>query len=220
MNPKGVLPVVTVSKLLNPGGVNAANLKTFIKIFKRVIIRMVQKVLARVVEYMFAILKQLILRMIQNLIKEKLSEKAKKKLRLIKKLLDILLPLINDLSNAKNCKEIFNILLTLLMANAPDIPWSVPPFLVAASKLRAGTSPLGAFEKLIGKLQKHGIPVGDMPDGTPNLMALFAFDMLQASDEEMTDNAATENVIMTGTVNVAGIPGIIMPFTKSTGILK
>ena len=72
----------------------------------------------------------------------------------------------------------------------------------------------------IQKLQKHGIPVGDMPDGTPNLMALFAFDMLQASDEEMTDNAATENVIMTGTVNVAGIPGIIMPFTKSTGILK
>ena len=29
-----------------------------------------------------------------------------------------------------------------------------------------------------------------------------------------------KNVIMTGTVNVAGIPGIIMPFTKSTGILK
>jgi hypothetical protein len=52
------------------------------------------------------------------------------------------------------------------------------------------------------------------------LMSLFAFDMLQASDEEMTDNAATENVIMTGTVNVGGIPGIIMPFTKSTGILK
>jgi len=220
MNPKGVLPVVAVSKLLNPGGVNAANLKTFIKIFKRVIIRMVQEVLKRVVAYMFAILKQLILRMIQNLIKEKLSEKAKKKLRLIKKLLDILLPLINDLSNAKNCKEIFSILLALLMANAPDIPWSVPPFLVAASKLRAGTSPLGAFEKLIGKLQKHGIPVGDMPDGSPNLMALFAFDVLQAQDEEMTDNASTENVIMTGTVNVAGIPGIIMPFTKSTGILK
>ena len=220
MNPKGVLPVVVVSKLLNPGGANAANLKTFIKIFKRVIIRVVQKVLARVVEYMFAILKQLILRMIQNLIKEKLSEKAKKKLRLIKRLLDILLPLINDLSNAKNCKEIFSIILALLMANAPDIPWSVPPFLVAASKLRAGTSPLGAFEKLIGKLQKHGIPVGDMPDGSPNLMSLFAFDMLQASDEEMTDNAATENVIMTGTVNVAGITGIIMPFTKSTGILK
>ena len=220
MNPKGVLPVVVVSKLLNPDGVNAANLKTFIKIFKRVIIRIVQKVLARVVEYMFAILKQLILRMIQNLIKEKLSEKAKKKLRLIKKLLDILLPLINDLSNAKNCKEIFSIILALLMANAPDIPWSVPPFLVAASKLRAGTSPLGAFEKLIGKLQKHGIPVGDMPDGSPNLMGLFAFDMFQAQDEETTDNATTENVIMTGTVNVAGIPGIIMPFTKSTGIIK
>ena len=220
MNPKGVLPVVVVSKLLNPGGANAANLKLFIKIFKRVIIRIVQRVLAKVIEYMFAILKQLILRMISNLIKEKLSEKAKKKLRLIKKLLDILLPFINDLANAKNCKEIFSIILALLMANAPDIPWSVPPFLVAASRLRAGTSPLGAFEKLVGKLQKHGIPVGDMPDGSPNLMSLFAFDMLQASDEDMTDNAATENVIMTGTVNVGGIPGIIMPFTKSTGILK
>ena len=80
MNPKGVLPVVVVSKLLNPGGANAANLKLFIKIFKRVIIRIVQRVLAKVIEYMFAILKQLILRMISNLIKEKLSEKAKKKL--------------------------------------------------------------------------------------------------------------------------------------------
>ena len=139
---------------------------------------------------------------------------------MIRKLLDILLPLIVELQEAKNCKEIFDAILKALMASMPDIPFGVPPFLVSAASLRPGTSALGTFEKLIGKLQEQGIPVGDLPDGSPNLFMLSQFALIQAQDEERTDNGATQGVIMFGQVITATGPAIIKPFTRTDGILK
>ena len=144
----------------------------------------------------------------------------KKKVRMLRKLLDILLPLIIGLQEAKTCKEIYNILLATLAANMPDIPFGVPPFLVSAASLRPGTSALGTFEKLIGKLQDQGIPVGDMPDGSPNLFMLSQFALIQSQEEEKTDNGAAQGVIMFGQVITATGPAIIKPFTRTDSVLK
>ena len=85
------------------------------------------------------------------MIKRKLDEMNKKKIRMIRRLLDILLPLIIALQEAKSCKEIFSIILGVLAANMPDIPFGVPPFLVKAAEFKPGTTALGAFEGYIGK---------------------------------------------------------------------
>jgi hypothetical protein len=155
--------------------------------------------------------------MIRQMIKEKLSEQMKKKIRLIRKLLDILLPLINALQNAKNCQEIYNIILGILAANMPDIPFGVPPFLLAAAKMRPGTSALGTFERHINKLQALGVHTGDMPDGSPNTGLLVDLARFQAREEEINDNGKNEIVIMNGQVMTAVGPGTIVPFTKGYG---
>tara|TARA_R110001606_G_scaffold27010_3_gene86992 strand:+ start:857 stop:2968 length:2112 start_codon:yes stop_codon:yes gene_type:complete len=220
LNPKGVLPIILTAKMLNQNGDIPTGIDMFAKIFKRVIVRVVKEFLAAVARRILALVKEILLRYIRDLIKRKLSEMNKKKIRMIKKLLDILLPLIIGLQEAKTCKEIYAILLATLAANMPDIPFGVPPFLVSAASLRPGTSALGTFEKLIGKLQEQGIPVGDMPDGSPNLFMLSQFALIQAQDEERTDNGATQGVIMFGQVITATGPAIIKPFTRTDGILK
>ena len=220
LNPKGVLPVVLTAKLLNQNSTSVTSIDVWAKIFKRVIIRVIKEFLNEVAKILLKLLKQILLKLIQQLIKEKLSEKAKKRLRIIKKLIDILFPLITALQNAKNCKEIYQILLTTLMANMPDIPFGVPPFLVAAAKMRPGTSALGTFERLISKLQAAGIPVGDMPDGSPNLMLIHDFLGIQADEEERSENASVLSVIMMGQVIHPLGPGLIKPFTTTDGILK
>ena len=100
----------------------------------------------------------------------------------------------------------------------PDIPIKVPPFLVSAAEQRPGYSSLGAFEKLVGKLQKLGIPTGDMPDGSPNLMLPSQLAGIQSQDEESTDNKKITSVIMNGQGTSAFGPVIINPFTVSHGI--
>ena len=220
LNPKGVLPIVLTAQMLNQNGTIPTGIDMFAKIFKRVIIRVVKEFLAAVARRILGLVKQIILAYIRDLIKRKLSEMNKKKVRMLRKLLDILLPLIIGLQEAKTCKEIYNILLATLAANMPDIPFGVPPFLVSAASLRPGTSALGTFEKLIGKLQEQGIPVGDLPDGSPNLFMLSQFALIQSQEEERTDNGAAQGVIMFGQVITPTGPGIIKPFTRTDSILK
>ena len=217
LNPKGVLPVVLTAKLINQNSQMASSIDLWAKIFKRVIRRVVKEILQEVMKYIFALIKDRILRLIRDMIKRKLSEMNKKKIRIIRKLLDILLPLILALQQAKSCKEIFDILLAALLANMPDIPFSVPPFLVAAAKLRPGTSTLGAFEKYLGKLQNLGIKISDMPDGSPNKYIQKDFSLIEAYDEERQDNEKNLGTIVTGQVIHPLGPGLIKPFTTTEG---
>ena len=217
LSPKSVLPIVLTGKIMNQNGQLCSSLKLFAKVFKRVLIRVIKEILKEVLKYILIKVKNAILRMIRQMIKEKLSEQMKKKIRLIRKLLDILLPLINALQNAKNCQEIYNILLGILAANMPDIPFGVPPFLLAAAKMRPGTSALGTFERHINKLQALGVHTGDMPDGSPNTGLLVDLARFQAREEEINDNGKTETVIMNGQVITPVGPGQIVPFTKTSG---
>ena len=185
------------------------------KIFKRVIIRVVKEFLsAAVAQKILAILKQILLRMIQDFIKRKLDEKTKKKIRIIRKLLDILLPLIIGLQEAKSCQDIYNLLLGILAANMPDIPFGVPPFLLAAAELRPGTSALGATEKVINKMLGLGLPIGDLPDGSSNQVIPFVEAINEGQQEEQSDNGGGSGVIINAQVLNAFGGGMVKPFTK------
>ena len=217
MNPKAVLPLVITGKILNQNGQLCNSIQLFAKVFRRVIIRVIKEVLQEVTKEIMKMVKQYLLRKIRELIRRKLSEQAKKKIRMIRRLLDLLLPLISALNNAKNCQEIYNILLGLLMANMPDIPFKVPSFLVAAAELRAGTTALGTFERFLNKCQQDGIPIGDLPDGSPNMMLPAFRKAFEAKEEEDSDHKKLLGVIKNGQVITAFGPAQIVPLTKVTG---
>jgi hypothetical protein len=186
-------------------------------LFKRVMIRVVKEFLARVARHILILVKNILLRLIRDLIKRKLDAINKKKIRLIRRLLDLLLPLIIALQEAKSCKEIFDILLGVLSANLPDIPFGVPPFLLAASRLKPGYTNLGAFEKFIAKMESAGLPIGDLPDGSPNQAMKAFFLNGEARDEERMDNEKVKISIMAGQVITPIGPGLIKPGTTGDG---
>jgi len=217
MNPKGVLPLVFTGKVLNQNGQLCTSIELFAKVFKRVIIRVIKEILQEVTKEIMKMVKQYLLQKIRELIRRKLSEQAKKKIRMIRHLLDLLLPLISALNNAKNCQEIYNILLGLLMANMPDIPFKVPPFLVAAANLRPGTTALGTFERFLTKCQMDGVPIGDLPDGSANMILPVFFRAMEAKEEEDGQNKKVLGVIMQGQVITPVGPGQIVPFTEVGG---
>ena len=217
MNPKGVLPIVLTGKILNQNGQLCTSIEMFAKIFRRVIIRVIKEILQEVTKEIMKMVKQYLLQKIRELIRRKLSEQAKKKIRMIRNLLDLLLPLISALNNAKNCQEIYNILLGLLMANMPDIPFKVPPFLVAVADLRPGTTALGTFERFLTKCQQDGVPIGDLPDGSSNQFIPIFFRAMQAKEEEDGQNKKILGVVPGGQVITPVGPGQIVPFTKISG---
>jgi len=217
LSPKAILPVVLTSRLLNQNGALATNIELFGKLFKRVIIRIVKEFLARVARHILVLVKNILLRLIRDLIKRKLDAISKKKIRLIRRLLDILLPLIIALQEATSCKEIYSIILGILAANLPDIPFGVPPFLLAASKLKPGSTSLGAFEKFIAKMEAAGLPVGDLPDGSSNKMSKAMYLFGDALQDERVDNEKVKISIMYGqTLHWSG-PGLLKPGTTGDG---
>jgi hypothetical protein len=220
LNPKGVLPVVLTSKIMNSQGQSCSSLEIFMKIFKRVLIRVIKAVLKEVLKYILRLVKAMLLSYIRKIIKQKLSEKFKKKIRIIRKLLDLLLPLITALQNAKNCQEIYNILLALLMANMPDIPWKVPPFLVAIAELRPGVSALGMFEEYIGKLKAQGIPVGDMPDGSANIGLMANLEMFQAMTNGLDDGVVEVTSLLGSQIITPMGPGQEVPLSMKRGLFR
>ena len=173
MSSKTILPIVTLAKMLNQNALLASNPAEFAKIFKRVVIRIFREIMNEIIQIIFQLVLQYIQKLIIAYIKSKLKERGKKYFRVIMSLLNNLLPLLNELLNAKNCKEIFSILLKILDATGLDIPFSPPQFLLFGAEAKPGRSSLKTFQTLIEKLDALGLPTGDAPDGTQNDMLLL-----------------------------------------------
>ena len=155
--------------------------------------------------------------MLMDKLKRIIGEKGKKYIKVVTALINALMPWIDELRNAKDCKSILDTLLRLLEAVAPDVPFGVPPWLLFATKKRAGTSSLRTFEKLITKLEEFGYPTGDMPSGEPNLDLLGQFALIESMDDEKSTNGRVQSISDPATAS--GPPGLtIIPPIVSNGL--
>ena len=150
--------------------------------------------------------------------KQLLETKFGKRAALILGLIAFLIPFIDELQNAQNCKEILDIILRLIDATGIDVPFAPPPkFLIFAAKARSGTNSTRTFSKFVLKLEELGIPTGDMPSGAPNFYMLSQFAAMQAIDEETTENGVMHGV--TDPQVSSGPPGAtVTPPTTCTGV--
>ena len=147
-----------------------------------------------------------------------LSTQKGKRIKMILSLIQALLPFIDDLQNAQNCKEILMIILKMIDATGIDIPFRPPnKFLQFAAVARSGTNAIRTFQKLIIKLDALGIHTGDMPDGSPNKSILGKFAAIEAMDEEKTVNGVVHSVLYPTIAK--GPPGaVLVEPTKCIGL--
>ena len=218
MSTKVILPIILVAKIVNNNTLLAASPAEFAKLFKRVFVRICRAILGEVVKIIFKILKQFLTKLLILYVKMLMSRMMGKRMKMILSLINALLPFINELQNAQNCKEILMIILRMIEATGIDVPFPPPPkFLLFAANARRGTNPLSTFEKLIGKLEALGIHTGDMPDGSPNEWILGKYAELEAMDEEKTINEVVHSVLFP-TIATGPIGAMVVQPTKCVGV--
>lgn len=203
MSSKIILPIVVVAKCLNENQLLSSNPAEFAKIFKRLFIRVIREILANIVKELFDILKKYLMKVLTEFAKKLLETKLGKRAALILGLIAFLIPFIDALQNAQNCKEILDIILKLIDATGIDVPFAPPPqFLLFAARARSGTNSTRTFSNFVQKLEDMGIPTGDMPSGAPNFFMLSMFANFQASEEDQASNglvhSTTDPAVATG----------------------
>ena len=217
MSSKVILPIVVVAKCLNENQFLSSSPAEFARIFKRVFVRVIRAILAEVAKELFKILKRYLMKVLTEFAKQLLETKFGKRAALILGLIAFLIPFIDELQNAQNCKEILDIIIRLIDATGIDVPFAPPPqYLLFAARARSGTNSTRTFSKFVLKLEELGIPTGDMPSGAPNFYMLSQFAAIQSIDEENTQNGA---VHATTYPQVAtGPPGAsVVPPTQCVG---
>ena len=109
----------------------------------------------------------------------------------------------------RQCKSVVDEILNLLKLIPQPIP-GIPNFALSSARLLPGYSPTRAMALINENLQKLGLPTGDMPDGSPNLMLPSMFQQLKGSNQENLNNSKTE-IYVPATAVAAFAGGVTFP---------
>lgn len=186
----------------------------FMKTFKKLIINFTQKVVAEFVKILFDNLKKNILLIVETILLEISQEAKNKQLKMYATIVYVLLIVGESVIDYRNCKSVIDEILKLLNLGLSQLNLGLPLFALAGASLLSGASPLRAYAKTVENLQKNGLPTGDLPDGSPNLMNLAMKSVSQGSMDEMFENGKVETYIPSLKVVVPGLAG---PGSSSPG---
>jgi hypothetical protein len=199
LTPKIMLPIFTMIAALNPTvALEIKSLTDFTKKFKSFFIEITTKIGGLFVKELFRILKKDIVTLIKSIAGDLAKEKQLKKYALIINLIAILIQIAKIINDWRQCKNVIDQLLALFSGGI-GIPsfkkTSIPLPLLLAVPALPGYSANRAFINYIGELQKLGLPVGPLPDGSPNLGLISDFALLTGQAKELNENAKTEFAI-------------------------
>ena len=185
----------------------------FFKKFKTFTISVIQKINAEFLKVLFEILKKDILNLLNVVIADIGRSATLKKYVKILRLVQLALIVIRLISDYRKCKSLVDDILNLLnlinstFNNGNKLP---TPLLFLTQQL-PGFSAERALINGLELLQKKGMPTGDMPDGSPNLMNQFMDAMLKGSDKEEAENGTIDATVIVPPL--AG--GLLTVFAKS-----
>lgn len=206
LSPKIVLPLLIMAKAIGQlVGDVITNLLDFMRIFKTFVIAIMSKIGGIFVKELFEIVKKDIKQLVNDLIADIMKERAAKRIYMILRLIELILLIARFIDDWRKCKSVLDEILAILKSISGMVGMSLPPFLIAASEILPGASASRGFMNAIEELQKLGLPTGDMPDGSPNLMLQSIFSSMKGSQKEEDENGKVQIFIKPLTITPAGI---------------
>lgn len=217
LGPKVILPFLTMAYATNqpiPAGVN--NIEKFSKDYRSFYIKFVASLIAKLTEKVFKFLKKEILKLVSFIQSDIVAEKKKKTVKMILAIIALIGAPLNTVLNFQECKSCLDELFKLLnlAVNSAIGKFSaakpgneIPLPLLLASRALAGYSSTRAFMNTMENLQAIGVPVGPMPDGSPNKFVASVYSILEGQEREMAEN---------GKVSVGVGPLTITPLGATT----
>ena len=169
----------------------------FLSKFRTFSINVISEIGAIYLKTLFDILKKdminLLSIIISDIAKNQVSKRTAVILRLIGVItaITVILQLIKDFRECKSLIEQIKSILKLidgLPIKRPKIPFFLMPF----TDFLPGTDPSRSSINTIQFLQQLGVPTGELPDGSPNLMNFYMRAIHKGADKENTENGVTD----------------------------
>ena len=216
LSPKNLLGFMTMFKAIQNNIVDLIeDLVEFFRNFKDFLIEVMSKIGAIFVEELFEAIKRNISELVRLLITEIAKEARDARARMIFTVLETVLVLSEGFQDWRRCKSVVDELFALLKIAGRQITGGLPPFTLGLSEFLPGMSETRVFANYLEELQKMGLPTGDLPDGSPNLMIQANLSSIKGQFKEMHENGKTEIFIPPLAVVAVGA-GTTSP-TKAVG---
>lgn len=215
LSPKNLLGLMTMFKAIQNNIVDFVDdIQSFLLRFRKFIVEVMSKIGAIFVEELFNQIKINLNILVSVIISEIAREARDARVRMILSVLETALILGQGLQDWRRCKSVVDELFALLEIASRQFNVGLPSFVLSLSRVLPGMSETRVFANYIEELQKSGIPTGDLPDGSPNLMLQSQLSLIKGQFKEMQENGKTEVVIDPLSV-VGGSTGSIKAFGKS-----
>lgn len=196
LSPKTILPFLTMAYATNqpiPAGVN--NIFKFSKDYRNFYIEFISRLLAQLVSKVFKYLTEEIIKLTKFINSDIVSEKRNKITKTILAIIALIGGTRNSILNFKECKSCLDELLRLLnlavnasRAKILQVGGEIPLPLLLASRALAGYSSTRAFMNTMENLEAIGVPVGPMPDGSPNKFVASIYSIIEGQERENIQN--------------------------------
>jgi hypothetical protein len=208
LSPKHLFPLFVLSKATGNSISNEIEtLEEFARIYKKYLIRVMSRIGSIFVEELVKVIISYIKILINDVINNQLNSLIRKR----KKLVNTILLLINAglqslalVSDYRRCQSIIDELQRLLQTGlrlATLFGARIPPIINYFAYLKPGMSADSLLTRFIEKLEKQGIPTGDLPDGSPNLGLLAMQSLNESLMDEIAENGKVSVAISTKEVN-------------------
>lgn len=207
LSPKMLFGLITLAKSLKlPNIDNIGSLQSFLLTFKRFVVNLMSKTASIFIEELFEIIKKNISLLVEDILKTIAFETKNKQIKIIASIIYALYLLGSLIVDFRKCKSVVDELLKLLnlglsFIGGPQIPLPI----LAAADLLPGVSDIRAFSNVLEQLQKSGLPTGDLPDGSPNLMNIAMLGMIKGQNQEVSENGKVNVFIPPIAITPAGV---------------
>jgi len=193
LSPKVLLGLMIVLKSLGSTIIDSIeDFETFMQSMKQYLINIVSKIGSIFVEELFKLLKANLRTLVEILSIEIIKEAKDARVKIIVSIIYALIQLSSAVIDWRQCKSVVDEILKLLNLGVAAIPGGnrPPTFALAAAGLLPGFSPTRAMANITEKLQKLGLPTGDMPDGSPNLILPSILQQIKGNNDEKLSNGS------------------------------
>jgi hypothetical protein len=198
LSPKAILPFMTMVYATNQKIPQEPyfDIEKFAKNFRTYFIKFITGLVSKLTEMVFKLLKKQIVKLVAFIRKNLSEEKREKIQKMILSIVSLIAAPINFVLDFRECKsclnellKILNLAVTAARVKAASKPGGeVPLPLLLASKALDGYSSTRAFMNVVQDLEAIGVPVGPMPDGSPNKFVASIYSILKGQEKEMTEN--------------------------------
>jgi hypothetical protein len=179
------------------------SLTEFLQRFRSFVIEVMSKIGAIFVEELFKEIKKNIDKLVKQLLEDIAFEAKDARLRMIAGLIRGLILVGEFINDWRRCKSVVDELLDALKIASRAL--GLPQFSLALAGGLPGMSKTRMLANVLQEMEKAGLPTGDLPDGSPNLMVQDKKSGIGGMLDEMQENGKVEIYIPPLAISPAGV---------------